>query len=125
MCMKCDGMSEDEVRQWYLDSIEQHGWTICAVEGGDGAAPFAYTIGLTRYHDPVPPPHLLAEQVEDLEGPALVQPAHQELGIGGRGTGAGPAGVAGRTPTGTGHQGPPERAGRLHCCRVHADDGLR
>ena len=51
MCTKCDGMTEEQVIQRYVQLIEDHGWAVCWVSGGGGWPPFAYTIGLTRYHD--------------------------------------------------------------------------
>lgn len=51
MCMECDGWTPEEIRQWYLDTIEWRGWAICGVEAGEVVPPFAYTVGLTRYRD--------------------------------------------------------------------------
>ncbi|RHA38177.1 DUF4262 domain-containing protein [Cellulomonas rhizosphaerae] len=50
MCMKCQGMTDEEVREDFLAKIERFGWTLCSVEGGGGRLSFTYTIGLTRYH---------------------------------------------------------------------------
>ncbi len=51
MCWTCDGWSDEEIRQWYLDTIEEVGWALCAVEAGPSSPPFTYTVGLTRFHD--------------------------------------------------------------------------
>ncbi|UNX55332.1 DUF4262 domain-containing protein [Georgenia sp. TF02-10] len=51
MCLTCDGWSDEEIHQYHLDTIAKHGWVILGVEAGDGHPPFAYTIGLTRFHD--------------------------------------------------------------------------
>ena len=51
MCMKCDGWSDEEIHQWYLDTIDRQGWAVCAVGAGAATPPFAYTVGLTRFHD--------------------------------------------------------------------------
>lgn len=50
MCLRCDGMTAEEVRQQQLADIGRHGWTVVAVEAGDGVPSFGYTVGLTRYH---------------------------------------------------------------------------
>lgn len=51
MCRICDGWTWEELLTEHLAVIERHGWTIQGVEGGRGRRPFAYTVGLTRFHD--------------------------------------------------------------------------
>jgi hypothetical protein len=48
--MKCAGWSDQEIRNWYLKMIQNHGWAVIAVAEGEAEAAFAYTIGLTRFH---------------------------------------------------------------------------
>ncbi|WP_165962679.1 DUF4262 domain-containing protein [Occultella glacieicola] len=50
MCLKCQGLTDAEVRAHYLDLIEEHGWAICNVGPGPVSPPMAYTIGMTRFH---------------------------------------------------------------------------
>ncbi|CAM3783174.1 DUF4262 domain-containing protein [Occultella aeris] len=50
MCLKCQGLTDAQIRAHYLALIEDHGWAICTVGAGPGSPPMAYTIGLTRYH---------------------------------------------------------------------------
>ncbi len=50
MCLKCQGWTDEEIRQERLKTIERHGWAVTAVTGDGTSVAFAYTIGLTRYH---------------------------------------------------------------------------
>ena len=50
MCLKCQGWTDDEIRQDRLRTIERHGWSVTSVSGDGTTAAFAYTIGLTRFH---------------------------------------------------------------------------
>jgi hypothetical protein len=50
MCMRCNGLSEAEITDWYLTTIETAGWALVAVEADRTSATFAYTVGLTRFH---------------------------------------------------------------------------
>jgi hypothetical protein len=50
MYLKCQGWTDEEIRQSRLETIERHGWAITAVAGDGTTVTWAYTIGLTRYH---------------------------------------------------------------------------
>jgi hypothetical protein len=50
MCLICQGRTREEVLALQKEHIEQFGWSIVVVEGNRTQAPFAYTIGLTRFH---------------------------------------------------------------------------
>ena len=50
MCMKCNGWSDEEIHDWYLKRIRDHGWVVIFVAAEGTEAAFAYTIGLTRFH---------------------------------------------------------------------------
>lgn len=69
MCMKCQGLTDDEVRADLLGKIERFGWTLCAVEAGPGGLPFAYTIGLTRYHGH---PELLVSGLDQFDAASVL-----------------------------------------------------
>ena len=49
MCLKCEGWTDEEIRQKSRRDIELHGWGYVHVEGGDAGC-FTYTVGLTRFH---------------------------------------------------------------------------
>ncbi|MFD1717466.1 DUF4262 domain-containing protein [Georgenia deserti] len=51
MCLRCDGMSSEEIRAVQLGLIERNGWMVQFVEGDARHEPWGYTVGLTRYHD--------------------------------------------------------------------------
>lgn len=72
MCWKCDGWSDEDIRQWYLETIQEVGWALCGVERGPNSPPFSYTVGLTRFHDH---PELV---MSGLDGPDA-QPLLNEL----------------------------------------------
>jgi Domain of unknown function (DUF4262) len=48
--MRCKGWTENEIRDWYLQKIQTHGWAVVAVGADGDDAAFAYTLGLTRFH---------------------------------------------------------------------------
>ena len=50
MCLKCQGWTDEQIRQERVKTIERHGWSVTTVTGDGTTAAFAYTIGLTRYH---------------------------------------------------------------------------
>lgn len=50
MCLKCQGWTDEEIQQERLRTIERHGWAVTTVAGDGTATPFAYTIGMTRFH---------------------------------------------------------------------------
>ncbi|HST81600.1 MAG TPA: DUF4262 domain-containing protein [Kineosporiaceae bacterium] len=50
MCLTCAGWTREEMQALQRDHIERFGWSIIVVEGNRVQAPFAYTIGLTRFH---------------------------------------------------------------------------
>jgi hypothetical protein len=50
MCLKCQGWTDEEIRQERLRKIERHGWSVTAVTGDGTTTAFAYTVGLTRFH---------------------------------------------------------------------------
>lgn len=68
MCVRCEGRTLEEVRQHYLELIEVHGWAVCGVEGGT-EPPFAYTVGLTRFHGH---PELLVSGLELTDATGLL-----------------------------------------------------
>lgn len=47
----CDGYTREELLARTLAIIEQHGWMVQFVEPGRTSPAFAYTVGLTRFHD--------------------------------------------------------------------------
>ncbi|GAB6900298.1 DUF4262 domain-containing protein [Kineosporia succinea] len=49
MCLKCQGWSDEDIREKSRRDIEQHGWGYVHVEGG-GRPSLTYTVGLTRFH---------------------------------------------------------------------------
>ena len=51
MCLMCQGWTYEQVAELQKKHIDDFGWSIVAVEGSRSAAPFAYTVGLTRFHD--------------------------------------------------------------------------
>lgn len=51
MCLMCDGWTREEVLARGLELIERHGWMVQHVEAGRACPAFAYTVGLTRFHD--------------------------------------------------------------------------
>ncbi|WP_345214515.1 DUF4262 domain-containing protein [Georgenia halophila] len=64
---------EIEVRQRAL--IEEHGWMVQTVEPEPDTVPFAYTVGLTRYHDH--PELLVSGLPAEVAGPVLNQMGRQ------------------------------------------------
>lgn len=75
MCLMCEGKTAAEVRQRYLDLVEQHGWAVCGVEGG-AEPPFAYTIGLTRFHGH---PELLVSGLDLREATGLLNDVGEDV----------------------------------------------
>jgi hypothetical protein len=51
MCMMCNGASRDEVLFSLHSAIEQRGWIVQPVAGGESNEPWAYTIGLSDRFD--------------------------------------------------------------------------
>jgi hypothetical protein len=50
MCLRCNGLTEEEILASRLQLIQTYGWSITYVAADEDEAAFAYTIGLTRFH---------------------------------------------------------------------------
>lgn len=74
--MKCDGWSDEEILQHYADLIDQYGWAIVGVGGGRNTPPFAYTVGLTRYHDH---PELIVSGMAGRDAAAMLNPLAEHV----------------------------------------------
>jgi hypothetical protein len=51
MCILCDGASRDELLFSLHAAIEERGWIVQPVAGGEGNPPWAYSIGLSNRFD--------------------------------------------------------------------------
>lgn len=51
MCLMCDGRRLKEMLEHNLEIIERLGWMVQYVEPSRSSLAFAYTVGLTRFHD--------------------------------------------------------------------------
>ncbi|WP_324652652.1 DUF4262 domain-containing protein [Georgenia sp. H159] len=76
MCLICDGWTWEEVLARHREVIEQHGWTIQFVEGHPGRPSFAYTVGLTRFHDH---PELLVSGTCERDAAVVLDPLAQHV----------------------------------------------
>jgi len=98
MCLMCQGRTREEVLMLQKEHIERFGWSIVAVEGNRVQAPFAYTIGLTRFHGH---PELLVTGLDESSTGSILNQLGSEVKSGrrsstaprravGRGNAAGP-----------------------------------
>ena len=76
MCVICQGQTREEMLSVQKEHIERYGWSIVAVDGKPPQAPFAYTIGLTRFHGH---PELLVTGVDAVSGGALLNALGEEV----------------------------------------------
>ena len=81
MCLLCAGWTREEMLALQRDHIERFGWSIIAVEGNRVQAPFAYTVGLTRFHGH---PELLVTGLDEVSTAALLNPLGLEVKSGHR-----------------------------------------
>jgi hypothetical protein len=79
MCMKCNGWSDQEIREWYLEKIKIYGWVITFVGADEHEASFAYTIGLTRFHGH---PELMVSGLDQADSQAALNQLGAEVGSG-------------------------------------------
>lgn len=76
MCLICDGWTWEEVLDHDLEMIDRHGWMIQFVEAGRSSLAFAYTVGLTRFHDH---PELLVSGATQQEAAAMLNGLGQHV----------------------------------------------
>ncbi len=50
MCEMCDGKTPEQFVAEIVEDVESAGWSIVAVEDGEGRHVHTYTVGLTRLH---------------------------------------------------------------------------
>lgn len=81
MCLECDGWTHEEVLDKIRDDIGEWGWSVVAVEGDGGEPPFAYTVGLTRFHGH---PELLVSGLDQRPAAVLLNGLADEVAAGRR-----------------------------------------
>lgn len=81
MCAICQGQTPEEFRAVQREHINQFGWSIMAVEGDQVQAPFAYTVGLTRFHGH---PELLVSGLDEFSSGPLLNALGEEVRAGRR-----------------------------------------
>jgi hypothetical protein len=80
-CAICRGQAPEEFRATQREHIERFGWSIMAVEGDPVSAPFAYTIGLTRFHGH---PELVVTGLDEIAGGQLLNALGEQVRAGRR-----------------------------------------
>lgn len=74
--VRCSARSKSEIRQSYLETTERYGRGVVSVGGDRRTLPFAYTVGLTRYHDH---PELVVSGVEGTDAATTLNALAEHL----------------------------------------------